>query len=218
MTRSSTRDATSSELEPRDEAYRDWIFTLPNVICMIRMVGSLAIVALAVAGFRYWFVGLFLALTISDWIDGWLARQMHQRSDFGARLDSFADFFLYAALVLGCIVLCYEVIADEWFWIFIAIGSYAVSSAAGLLKYGKLPSYHTWAAKKSQFLVLIGGIALVLGLSVWPMRLATIAVCLTNLEATLLTWVLPTWQADVPSLRSVLRNKEKYGVQPDQCQ
>ena len=89
--------------EPRDERYKDSIVTIPNLICIGRMVGSLVLLAIAVAGWRYWFVGLFLALSLSDWIDGKLARWLHQRSDLGARLDSAADAILYAALIGGCV-------------------------------------------------------------------------------------------------------------------
>lgn len=197
-------------MEPRDEKYRKWIFTIPNVICMVRAVGSVALLALAFCGYRNWFVALFVVLTISDWIDGRLARMMHQRSDFGARLDSFADFLLYAALLLGSIVLCYETLMGEWIWLAIAAGSYFLTSGAGLLKYGRIPSYHTLAAKRTQFLVLVAGIVLVLGYSVWPMRIAALAALYTNVEATVLTIVLPRWHADVPSLWTVLNNKDQY--------
>ncbi len=204
----STTQSKQSDMEPRDEDYRHWIFTLPNVICMLRLVGSFGLMALAWYGYRQSFVWLFVALTLSDWIDGRLARWLHQRSDFGARLDSFADAALYTALVLGVLWLCKDVLQNELGWIVVAVSSYVVTTGAGLIKYGRVPSYHTWAAKKSQAVVLIAGILLVLELLVWPTRVAALAVTLTNLEATLLTLVLPTWQADVSSLWKVLRDRK----------
>ncbi len=195
------------ELEPRDEAYRDRLITVPNVICMIRLVGSIVMLALAWLGYRNAFVGFFVVLTLSDWIDGSLARWLHQRSDFGARLDSFADAVLYTALVLGVLLLCWEALRAELGWITVAVGSYVITTGAGLIKYRRVPSYHTFAAKKSQGIVLLAGVLLVLGISVWPTRLAALAVTLTNIEATLLTLVLPSWQADVSSLWKVLRER-----------
>lgn len=195
------------QFEPRDEAYRNWIFTLPNIICMVRLVGAGLLLGLAIAGLEYWFVILFIALTLSDWIDGRLARWLKQRSDFGARLDSFADAALYAALLLGSAILAYDRLMAEWLWLSLAVGSYFLTTLAGLLKYRRVPSYHTWAAKHSQGLVLLAGITVVLDISIWPLRIAAIAVLLTNLEATLLTVVLPQWRADVPSLWYVLRER-----------
>ena len=200
-----TTDASSEQLEPRDPVYRDWIFTVPNIICMFRLAGAIVLFALAWLDYRYAFVGLFIVLTVSDWIDGRLARWLHQRSDFGARLDSFADATLYSALVLGVLLMCWNELQTELVWIAVAVGSYVVTTAAGLMKYGKVPSYHTFAAKKSQGIVLLAGILLVLEVSVWPTRIAALAVTLTNIEATLLTLILPTWQADVSSLWKVLR-------------
>jgi CDP-diacylglycerol--glycerol-3-phosphate 3-phosphatidyltransferase len=187
-------------IEPRDERYKDSILTVPNVICIVRMIGSLALFALAVAGFRYWFVGLFLALSFSDWIDGRLARWLQQRSDFGARLDSAADAILYAALIGGLVWLCWETIEHELIWLTVGLGSYALTSGAGLWKFGRVPSYHTYAAKGTQWLALVAGVSLVLDWAVWPLRLATVAVTLTNLEATAITCVLNKWRADVLTL------------------
>jgi cardiolipin synthase (CMP-forming) len=203
MTATSPVQDDPGGIEPRDEGYRKWIFTIPNIICMVRIAGSVAMLAVAWYGWRYWFAGLFVALTLSDWIDGRLARWLRQRSDFGARLDSFADSLLYGALVLGVLVLCQVALQHELPWIAIAVISYVVTSGAGLIKYGKIPSYHTIAAKKSQSIVLLAGILLVFEVAAWPVRIAAIAVTLTNIEATWLTLILPKWQADVPSLWSV---------------
>lgn len=201
----SSRPLAAPQIEPRDEAYRNWIFTIPNVICMLRLAGSAALPAVALGGLRYWFVGLFVALTLSDWIDGRIARWLRQRSDFGARLDSFADAALYTALLVGVAILSWETMRAEYLWLAVAVGSYFLTTLTGLIKYHRVPSYHTWAAKKSQGLVLLAGVAIVLAWAVWPLRIAALAVTLTNIEATLMTLVLPRWRADVPSLWTALR-------------
>jgi CDP-diacylglycerol--glycerol-3-phosphate 3-phosphatidyltransferase len=101
-------------------------------------------------------------------------------------------------------------------WILAALISYAVTSLAGLMKFGKWPSYHTRAAKTSWFLA---GIAILFVFadylpffaeySVLALRIATVAVTLTNIEATIMTLVLPTWVADLPSLWHALRLKRR---------
>ena len=82
-----TNETSGSKIEPRDPKYKDAIVTVPNLICLVRMLGSLALIGVAYAGKPYWFVGLYIALSLSDWLDGLLARRLKQRSDFGARLD-----------------------------------------------------------------------------------------------------------------------------------
>ncbi len=43
---------------------------------------------------------LFVAVAITDWLDGWLARKLNQTSAFGAFLDPVADKFLICAALL----------------------------------------------------------------------------------------------------------------------
>ena len=186
--------------EPRDPQYKNAIFTIPNIICMGRMAGSFVLFGLAWMGLPGWFVGLFLVLSLSDWIDGKLARWLHQRSDLGARLDSAADAALYAALIGGALILSWDQLQHELVWLAVAVGSYALTTGMGLWKYGRVPSYHTYGAKFTMWLAAIAGAFLVLDWSVWPMRIAVIAVTLTNLEATAITCVLKEWRADVLTL------------------
>ncbi len=43
---------------------------------------------------------LFVAVALTDWLDGWLARKLNQTSAFGAFLDPVADKFLVVAALL----------------------------------------------------------------------------------------------------------------------
>lgn len=187
-----------------------WL-TIPNVLSAIRLVGSVALVGIAIAGWRHTFLGLFVFLVMTDWVDGKLAILLRQRTVLGARIDSVADAAMYGALLIGGWCLGRELLLAEWIWIACALISYAVTSVAGLWKFGRWPSYHTRAAKTSWFLVSLGAVALLGGWTPWPFRIAMAAVTLTNLEATLITQVLPTWQVDVPSLYHALKRRSRIG-------
>jgi CDP-diacylglycerol--glycerol-3-phosphate 3-phosphatidyltransferase len=182
----------------RTDGTRLW--TVPNVLAALRLIGAPVLGAVALANGERAFVALFLILALTDWVDGKLAVWLDQRSDFGARLDSWADAALYAALLLGGTWLRWEVLLGEIWWVAAAVASYTASTGAGFCKFGRWPSYHTRAAKVSWLLVTVGAICLLLGWGNWPFRLAMAAVTITNLEAILITCVLPEWQADVASL------------------
>jgi cardiolipin synthase len=48
-----------------------------------------------------WACGLFVIASVTDWLDGYLARKWHQTSEFGAFLDPVADkLMVCAALVM----------------------------------------------------------------------------------------------------------------------
>jgi CDP-diacylglycerol--glycerol-3-phosphate 3-phosphatidyltransferase len=190
-----------------DPEYRDRILTIPNVICLVRLAGALSLFYFAWAGNAAWFLAMFVILNVSDWIDGRLARWLHQRSDFGARLDSLADAVLYGALFWGVVWLRWDVVQRETPWWAVCLASYALTCLAGWWKFGRPPSYHTYGAKASQWFVLIGAICLMLDYSHWPFRIAMAVVTLTNLEATAITWMLPQWRADVLSLWHALEQR-----------
>lgn len=200
---------TEAKVVGCDSPYRHRYVTIPNVICVARILGSLLLLMLAIQGYATAFVVGFVILHFSDWVDGKLARWLNQRSDFGARLDSASDSILYASLIFGSLILKWEELQSEIPWLLMPLASYAVTTGYGLWKYGRIPSYHTYGAKFSQWLVLAGALAMLLDWSMWPMRIAATAVTLTNLEATAITFVLSTWRADVLTIRHVMKGRQQ---------
>lgn len=189
--------------EPESQ-YRHNYVTIPNVICAIRLIGAIWLFWLITQNSLVLFTCVFVALNLSDWIDGRLARWLNQRSDFGARLDSFADSVLYGALFFGLFWFRGDVLVRESLFWGVGLLSYLLTTGMGLWKYGRVPSYHTYGAKVSQWFVLAGAICLLLDYTVWPFRIAMFLVTLTNLEATAITWILPKWRADVLTILHVL--------------
>lgn len=204
---SDSAGAAADDNGPRP--YKDRYLTIPNVICVARFLGSLVILWFAFNGNATVFTFGFIALSLSDTVDGRLARWLNQKSEFGARLDSASDATLYGCLAIGSVMLKWKELQPEAVWLIVPLVSYAVTTGYGLWKYGRIPSYHTWGAKYSQWLVLAGATAMLLDWSMWPMRVASLAVTLTNMEATAISFVLPTWRADVLSLLHVLPKRSK---------
>ena len=98
--------------EPSAEAFvPNRLPTIPNLICGTRLVGSFVLVGIAWFDYSELFLWVFLLLAVSDWIDGKLAILLNQRSVFGARLDSWADAALYAALLVGAVMMYGETLA-----------------------------------------------------------------------------------------------------------
>ncbi|WP_442511468.1 CDP-alcohol phosphatidyltransferase family protein [Novipirellula sp. SH528] len=179
--------------------------TLPNALCVIRFIGSWVMVGFAIRGRSEWVVGLFLFLAATDWIDGKLAILLNQRSPIGPKIDTVADVTLYACLLISLVYLHSDLLVQESLWIGLALLSYAGSCGLSLMKFGRLPSYHTRAAKTCWFLMVIGVIALFLEWSTWPLRVAMIGVIFTNVEAMLITLTLTQPQSDISSLLQARR-------------
>ena len=183
------------------------LLTIPNILCVIRLIGSFVLVPIAWQGHNEVFLWCFIFLAFTDWLDGKLAILLNQRSVLGARLDSWADAALYAALLFGLVTMYGDRLQPELVWIGAALVTYLISTAAGFWKYRRWPSYHTRAAKISWFLTAVAVIAIFSDMSLWPLRIAAVAVTLTNIEALLITLVSPAWRADVTSIYHACRDR-----------
>ena len=188
-----------------------WL-TAPNVITTSRIVGSPALVPLAIAQQLTWLAALAIFLVFTEWLDGYLARRSHVTSAVGARLDTVADAVFYSSVLIALIAYQPELVATEKYWMLVAITSYALSWLACLVKFRRLPSYHTWAAK-GVWLIIVPGTALWLaGITPWLVRLSMVCVTLANTESILITWVLYDCRVDVPSLWHARRLKRRVGA------
>ncbi len=153
--------------------------------------------------------GVFLACLCvslaSDLVDGFLARQLRQKSELGAKLDSWGDLATYLVFGVGAWWLWPQVIRAEAAWVAVVIASYTLPSLLGFLKFGRLTSYHTRGAKLSA--VLMGpALLLLFGWQiVWVFRIAAAVLVVAEIEEIAITIVLRQWHADVPSLAAALR-------------
>lgn len=192
--------------QPRDPG-EQLLWNVPNTLCAIRLVGSLILVPVALFGRPMVFLGVFLVVAGTDWIDGKLAIWLKQRTTFGARFDSVADAAMYAALLLGCVWLKGDVLLAEAAWIGAALMCYVLSCLSALYKFRRLPSYHTYSAKISWLMTVLAAVALLSGWAVWPLRVAMLAVSLANLEALLITLLSNRWRTDIPTLWHALASR-----------
>jgi CDP-diacylglycerol--glycerol-3-phosphate 3-phosphatidyltransferase len=185
--------------------HRDVLWTVPNVICLLRGLGTGPLLWAASRGHRDIFLWLMIFLLLSDWLDGKLATILDQRTTLGSRLDSVADALMYAAIALSFWWLERDAIRDQTGWIVAVLASWSASVAVGLVRFRRLPSYHTWAAKISWFGAACAALYLLLAgdpvLLPWALGLAVF----TNLHAVAVGLSLPRWEADVWSLREAWR-------------
>lgn len=209
MKRSNEHNETLDVAEPE---ISNKILTIPNLLCLVRLVGSFILIPIAWQGRNEVFLWCFIFLAMTDWVDGKLAILLNQRTVLGARLDSWADAALYAALLFGLVTLYGDTLRAELAWIATALVTYLISTVAGFWKYKCWPSYHTRAAKTSWFLTGLAVIALFVEWALWPLRVAAVAITLTNIEAILITIISPAWRADVTSVYHAWRDCKTSGA------
>ncbi|MFW5947294.1 MAG: CDP-alcohol phosphatidyltransferase family protein [Gemmatimonadota bacterium] len=171
--------------------------TVPNLIALLRLVGTAPMLWTAYTGHRTAFFWIVFLLLASDWLDGKLARALDQRTELGARLDSVADWLMYGAMGVAFWWLEPVVIRDNAGLIAGVFATWGVSAGVALLRFRRLPSYHNRLAKLSWLLAALAAVLLLLADDPRLMPWAFLAVILTNLEGAAIGAVLPEWRADV---------------------
>jgi len=86
----------------------DRIWTIPNAISLARLIGVPVFLWLVLgvdskAG-DWWAIGLLIAASASDWLDGKIARALNQQSRLGEVLDPAADRLYIVATIVALAV------------------------------------------------------------------------------------------------------------------
>lgn len=192
-----------------DTAAASRLWTIPNAICLFRIVAAPGLIALAIADRPIAFLGLYLLLAFSDWLDGKIAIFFNQRSAIGPKLDTVSDVTMYACMLFGLIWLRQAFLRSQMIWMVAALISYAATISISMIKFHQLPSYHTRAAKTSWLAVLITVVVMILDGPVWPFRLTAGLVVLTNIETAAMSLILKKRQTDVATIYHAIRRESQ---------
>jgi cardiolipin synthase len=104
---STTRKRSASEghlVEKQDDevAFGYRVLTIPNLISIVRLAGvPLFLWLILVPEADAWALAVLFISGITDWLDGYLARKLHQTSKLGAILDPVADRLYILSTVIG---------------------------------------------------------------------------------------------------------------------
>lgn len=86
--------------EPSQQWDTDRVWTIPNALSFIRLLGVPFFGWMIIAGHDVWAIALLAVFGATDWLDGFLARRLKQRTALGAKLDPVADrLYILMAIV-----------------------------------------------------------------------------------------------------------------------
>ena len=130
---------------------------IPNILSASRIALCLPLLLVDAMTMPFWV--LYVIAGMTDMLDGFLARRWGVESNFGARLDSLADFVF--VLAVGYKLFPWLKLPDElWMMIgFIALVKVGNAISSYVIKH-KIAFLHTKANKLTGFLLFIGMIAI----------------------------------------------------------
>lgn len=176
----------------------NWL-TIPNLFSIARIVSVPILIYISLINKPNLFLILATISLTTDAIDGYLARKLNQITNLGTTLDSVGDMMMYFTMPLCGWILWPEMIIQEIIYIIFVMIAFFVPMIAGLIKFGRMPSYHTWLAKTST--MFISAATLIWFIWEYPIlfRLAVILQVLVMIEYVAITIRLKTWRGNIPS-------------------
>lgn len=123
--------------------YMSWLKkNLANLISLTRILFLPLVVYSAIYGFNNWFVFFVLASFFGDAIDGTVARKLKTESEFGRKMDSFADYIFYPVLLLTFFYLFKQDIFSNYIYILLPVSFFLIPKLIGFYYLKTYPLIH----------------------------------------------------------------------------
>lgn len=183
---------------------------LPNLVTFTRFIFVVAMAVVAALGeSRGWFLGWLAAALVSDALDGFLARRLKVESEFGRKLDSWADYAMVPAGLYGLWVFWPDCVYREASWLVTGIVAFFAAVIYGLVRWRRILAYHTWASKALAVLLSLSLVPLLAGWSAAPFHVVVVLGVLSATEELAIALVLPGFSGTMPSLWHALRRRRE---------
>jgi len=182
------------------------VWTIPNLLSLLRLACAPFLVLSGLADSPVPFFVILSLMLITDALDGFLARLLHQTSELGAKLDSYGDYATYMAVALGAWLQWPERIEREAFAILFAVAVFMLPAAVSILKFHRFASYHTVITKIAAVLMSLGIFALLVFDLSWPLYAAVGMLVVEAIENIAITLTLDTPRTDIRSYFDLLHS------------
>lgn len=169
---------------------------VPNTISLLRI--ALVPVLLWLAWTRRPVFTCVLAVSLlSDILDGYLARRLHQQTRLGAQLDSWGDFLTVLIYPLAAWWLQPAALRQNSVYAVVAVAAYCLPILFGFLKYRRLTSYHTRLMTITAYVMGFAMVCFFAGWSDLPFRFGCLLLLIGSIEEILITNALPEWRENI---------------------
>ncbi len=184
------------------------IYSIPNLLSLLRLALVPVLVVAACLNEDQLFLLLLGICLLSDMLDGYFARKLQQVTEFGARLDSWADMATYAMMILGLNLIWPTIFDQQFLYLVAATLSYVLPVVVALVRFSSFPSYHTWGAKLAAVLIAPAFYLLVLYDEQTFFRLVIVFHVLVAMEEIAITMLLKKPKTNVASILTILRSSD----------
>jgi phosphatidylglycerophosphate synthase len=186
----------------------------PNLLSGARLALAPAILIMAMAASRPWFIALLSASLLSDALDGFLARRLDAHSELGRKLDSVADYLTMITGLSGIALLWPEITRRELPWIAAGLTAFFAVVVYGFIRLGRAPCYHTWAAKAGAVACAFSLIPLLSGHTAMPFHAAIVLQVIAGIEEMAIVLMIPTHEGAMATIWHAMKVRRASSPTP----
>lgn len=147
------------------------VLTVPNAISLARLLMVPVFAWLVAEGHDAWALSVLLLSGASDWLDGVLARRMHQVTRLGQMLDPAADRLFILVTLLG---LAWRGVVPLWLLVVLVVRDVVLAAMLVALARAGYPPLRVHLAGKAGTFAIMYAFPLLL-LSEWPSPVGLVA-------------------------------------------
>jgi phosphatidylglycerophosphate synthase len=184
---------------------------VPNAISASRILATPVLWVLASGGHRTAFAWLLAVALVSDIVDGFIARHFGFCTRLGAVLDSIADLLLFVVASAGFWMFFPELVAAHRVIICVALVTWVGTTLLGILRYGRLASFHSLLTRICAYVLGIFMIVLFFhGFVPWLFWTAIALMLLSQAEECILLALLAEWTPNARGLYWYLYSRRRH--------
>jgi phosphatidylglycerophosphate synthase len=184
-------------------------YCVVNILTFYRLLITPVLVLLIFTKQEKVFAWMLPVSFFTDLVDGFLARKFGVASVLGAKLDSIADDLTILSAITAALVFKFPFIKENILVFAVLFGLYLIQTVYALIKYHKISSFHTYAAKAAA--VFQGTFLILLFLLDNPpyflFYIAALFTFIDLIEEIILVHMLPGWKANVKGIYWLRKNK-----------
>jgi cardiolipin synthase (CMP-forming) len=133
------------------EGAREKLLNIPNALSLYRLTSFPFLLWLAWTGHEHPFAVLFSINLITDLLDGLIARLTKTATQFGARLDSLADFTTWLLAIYAIGRFHWPEMHPSSGWLAAVIVTWLATYAVAFAKFRRFPTLHLYSSKAAAY-------------------------------------------------------------------
>lgn len=128
------------------------IYNIPNSLSFYRIVSFPIVLYFVIINKELIFFILMLINLLTDILDGYIARKFNMQTEFGAKLDAFADIGMYILAIIGVVYFKGTEFIPHLSSFSIFIFVFILPKVIAYLRFHSFPSLHLYSSKIGGYL------------------------------------------------------------------